>query len=176
MNVASRVASLTTLLILAVGTLGCNGDTVARENNRRKKLDEQKAILAYSSEVPKVDAKLKAFVKTWDKVNKLNDVKAHQEAWRTALLPALQGYIKALGEMPLGTAGLKRIHAIVLTSYQAAMVPFKAYPEGLTEKNRTERSKKILAALKAVTKADVAYKAELGKYYKANGVTLKAKK
>ena len=114
-----------------LSTVHCGGETVAEEKARRQMIKEQKAILAYSSEVSAVDAKQQAFVKTWKKVNQLQDVKAHQEAWKTKLIPSFKAYITALEAMPVGSEVLKTIHTIVLKSYEQALASFTAYPEGL---------------------------------------------
>jgi len=163
-------------MIVLVTSWGCGADPVGKVKEQSRKEKEQRAIKAYSAKVPDVDAKLRAFVKTWEKVNQQPDVKAHQEAWREALLPALKSYIDGLGAMPLATAELKRVHNIVLKSYKVALPAFETYPEGLNEKNRAERAQKILSALTAVTKADGDYRSELQQYYRANGVKLKTKK
>ena len=62
------------------------------------------------------------------------------------------------------------------TSFVYSNPVFPGVKSTSSPKNFAARSKGILGALKAVTKADAEYKIELRKYYSANGVTLKPKK
>jgi hypothetical protein len=166
----------TAVAALALLSSGCSQESAAQDEARRKQATEQNAIAAYSAKVSEVDATQREFVKVWERVNGLRDVKAHKEAWDTTLIPAFVKYLESLKSMPVGTKELKRIHRIVLSSHEQTLKDFNAYSLGLADTNLTERSRKILGSLRTLTQADDKYNEELARYYTENKVRLKRNK
>src|SRR5690606_32952849 len=131
----------------------------------------QKAIAQYSREVEAVDALQQQFVEAWQKANELEEIKAFRDAVEGQVIPRLQGYVKALGEMPT-EAELTKVHGILVEAYAGTEQAFRTFIDGLDEASLEARYKALLEKMDEVAKAEERYRKELETYYSRNRVRL----
>lgn len=172
---APRISAL--MMVVFVGglvlgpTMACNRVTEQTEAQRQK-LAEQERILAYSKGVATVDLLQASFTDAWKTANEQTNIKDLKEAFDSRVLPALDGYLKALNAMPTESDKLRRIHAILAGAYAEMATVFKDFSKDLTEDNIITRHKALLDSTDKVHAAQRKYYGELKAYYKAHNVTL----
>ncbi len=150
---------------------GCDRVTQQTEAQRLK-LKEQNLIQAYSENVAAVDRLQTAFTDSWKTANEQTNIKDLKEAFDSRVLPALRAYVKALGEMPVGSEALTNIHDVLVRAYGDVQKVFEGFSKGLTEDNIIERHRGLLVATDKVHAAERKYYGDLKAYYSEFNVTL----
>ena len=150
-------------------------DTTGAERDQRIAV-EQQAIVQYSAKVPDADRHQTAFADEWRKVNETKELRAYKVGMTTKVLPALETYVAVLKMMPVETAELKRIHGLMTTGYDQAVVAFQAFLDGLEDDNVETKYRVLLEAMEKVSHAERRYQKELATFYAKNRVQLSSPK
>lgn len=160
------------VMLLAGLSAGC--DVINGPSELERQIaKEQEVIRAYSAEVDRVDTLQKQFVEAWKKANEKKDLKLYKDDLTTNVLPALDAYVKGAAAMPTTSAELQKIHTPLVTAYQSAQTELVRFTGAVTEQNLDAEYAKVLAAMEAVKKAEVAYLKDLQLYYARNRVELR---
>lgn len=162
------------MLMLATVPMGAGCDVINGPSELERQIaKEQEHIRAYSAEVDKVDTLQKQFVEAWKKANEKKDLKLYKDDLTTNVLPALDAYVKGAAAMPTASTELQKIHAPLVSAYQAAQAELVRFTGAVTEQNLDAEYAKVLTAMDAVKKAEVAYLKDLQLYYAKNRVELR---
>ena len=161
------------LSLLSVVFLLSACDAVHRDTEAEQKIKEEQGLIqAYSKGVPAADLEQTQFVRAWEEANEIKSLKKFKEAMEERVVPRLTDYVNALGEMPTGTADLKKIHGAVVTSYSEAVIAFSVFVDGLSEENVEARYQDLLVAMDKVGADEKQYHAQLREYYARSRVRL----
>lgn len=168
---ALLIAPLVLFALALSPAAGCDKITGPTEEEQ-KIAEEQAAIRAYSERIPAVDKLQDKFTERWRQANELKDIKAFKEALTSSVIPALEEYVAAIGEIPLGSKRLEEIHSIMTEAYGGTVEAFSKFVDGLAEDNLSDRYKAFMERMDAVVAADKEYRTKLAEYYEENRVRL----
>lgn len=166
--------ALWAVLVGACALVACEGVSQRAEEERRIAA-EQLVIQAYAARVPEVDAKLAAFLATWERANEQRDVKSLKDDMRANVQPAFDAHIAALEAMPTGSEALRLIHEPLVAAYRSARSAFDVFLRDVTEDKLDAEYARLLAAMDGVRVAEEVYLEALGRHFTAHRMTLKSR-
>jgi hypothetical protein len=162
----SRLAlSVAACLWLVVGFAGCAKSKQARA---AAVADRQaaEAIARYGEGAAQANAAHRQVLLAFAAANASTSLSDYRASLRDRALPALDGYLQALGRVPTATAELQAIHGNLLQAYRTARSDLATFEQGLQDPSGLPRFDAIRTTLQAAVRS---YEAALAAYYGRHG-------